>query len=197
MTIQALLLAAGTLTIGGFDREAFRNPPAEVSPAFFWMWNAKLDRDRLFADLDAMRAKGVRSVCVHPFPKEFRPGRFPTEMEPGYLTDEYLRIYAEVVRYAAAKGMNLWLYDEGGWPSGGACGLVAASDAEGRFRQRYYGRVDKDDAGPNRVWEKPYGAGRKSLPSGPYPKYRRRNRPSEVDAATLPQAPPDGQPPSS
>ena len=61
--------------------------------------------------------------------------------------------------------MSAWLYDEGGWPSGGACGLVAASDAEGRFRQRYHGREDKDDAGPNRVWEKPYGVGRKSLPS--------------------------------
>ena len=150
MTILTLLLAAGTLTSGGFDREAFRNPPAEVSPAFFWMWNAKLDRDRLFADLDAMRAKGVRSVCVHPFPKEFRPGRFPTEMEPGYLTDEYMRIYAEVVRYAAAKGMNLWLYDEGGWPSGGACGKVAASAPDGRFLRRYFG-YGPDGKGPLEV----------------------------------------------
>ena len=150
---------------GGFDRGKFREPDSMFCPGYFWMWNAKLDVEQLNAQLDDMVAHGVRSVCTHPFPKAFRPGAFLSEMEPDYLTPGYLDVFAKTVDHMAELGMSAWLYDEGGWPSGGACGLVAASDAEGRFRQQYYGRENRDDAGPNRVWKKPYGKGRGSLPS--------------------------------
>ncbi len=106
------------------------------SPAFFWLWNAPLDADALCAQLEGMRAHGLRNVCIHPFPKGFRPGSCPSGMEPDYLTPAFLDVYAAVVRRAGELGMHVWLYDEGGWPSGGACGLVAASDPEGRFAPR-------------------------------------------------------------
>ncbi len=99
------------------------------------MWNAPLDADALCAALDDMHAHGLRNVCIHPFPKGFRSW-LPTEMEPGYLTDGYLDVFAKVVHRAGELGMHAYLYDEGGWPSGGACGLVAASDAEGAFSPR-------------------------------------------------------------
>ena len=105
------------------------------SPAFFWMWNAPLDADALCAQLDDFYAHGMRNICIHPFPKGFRDW-FPTEMEPGYLTDGYLDVFAKVVRRAGELGMHAYLYDEGGWPSGGACGLVAASDPDRHFAQR-------------------------------------------------------------
>ena len=105
------------------------------SPAFFWMWNAPLDADALCSQLEDMHAHGLRNVCIHPFPKGFRPW-FPTDMEPDYLTAGYLDVFAKVVRRAGELGMHAYLYDEGGWPSGGACGLVAASDADGAFSPR-------------------------------------------------------------
>ena len=106
------------------------------SPAFFWMWNAPLDADALCAQLEDMRAHGLRNVCIHPFPKGFRPASCPSAMEPDYLTPAFLDVFAAVVRRAGELGMHAYLYDEGGWPSGGACGLVAASDPEGRFAPR-------------------------------------------------------------
>lgn len=106
------------------------------SPGYFWMWNAKLDADRLIAQLEDMHAHGMRSVCIHPFPKGFRKGILETHMEPDYLTPEYLAVFAKVVKRAAELGMDAWLYDEGGWPSGGACGLIAKADAKGAFRPR-------------------------------------------------------------
>ena len=113
---------------------------AEIDPAFspgyFWMWNAKLDPTVLIAQLEDMHAHGLRSVCIHPFPKGFRRGILESHMEPDYLTPEYLDVFAKVVRRARELGMDAWLYDEGGWPSGGACGLVAKADAEGAFRRR-------------------------------------------------------------
>ena len=99
------------------------------------MWNAPLDAVALCAQLEDMHGHGMRNVCIHPFPKGFRDW-FPTEMEPGYLTDGYLDAFAKVVRRAGELGMHAYLYDEGGWPSGGACGLVAASDGDDAFTPR-------------------------------------------------------------
>ena len=113
---------------------------AEIDPAFspgyFWMWNAKLAPAVLIVQLEDMRAHDVRSVCIHPFPKGFRRGIIESHMDPDYLTPEYLDVFAKVVRRARELGMDAWLYDEGGWPSGGACGLVAKADAKGAFCRR-------------------------------------------------------------
>ena len=134
------VVSFASTTIGGFSKEKFRNPENIHSPAYFWMWNARLEVPKLKAQLDDMFAHGMRSVCIHPFPSEFRPnGGFDTSMSPGYLSKEYLLVFSNVVEYAASLGMNVWLYDEGGWPSGGACGQIAAADKEGRFRRRLLG----------------------------------------------------------
>lgn len=111
--------------------------PAEWSPAYFWMWNARLEPAKLNAQLDDMYAHGLRSVCAHPWPKEFRPNSMPSTMSPAYLSDEYLEVVRQVFDHGAALGMNLWLYDEGGWPSGGAAGLVVKSDETGAFCPRF------------------------------------------------------------
>ena len=133
------------------------------SPAFFWMWNDRLDADALCAQLEDLRAHGMRNVCIHPFPKAFRKGRFASEMEPDYLTPNYLDVLAKVMRRAGELGMHAYLYDEGGWPSGGACGLVAASDPDGRFAPR---EIAPTPDGPPSVRIRPYpGDGTAAYPS--------------------------------
>ena len=125
------------------------------SPGFFWMWNDKLEPAELCAQLEDMRSHGLRNVCAHPFPKSFRAGSFSTRMEPDYLTPEFLKIYAAVAKKARELGMHFYLYDEGGWPSGGACGLVAAGDKEGRFHPRRIG-YGKDGRQPFGVYSEPW-----------------------------------------
>ena len=120
---------------GALGTETQKTGDAVFSPAYFWMWNGRLDAKELCAQLEDMHAHGLRNVCIHPFPKGFREW-FPTEMSPDYLTDGYLDAFAMVVRRAGELGMHAYLYDEGGWPSGGACGRVVASDPEGRFTPR-------------------------------------------------------------
>ena len=159
-------LAAGMLALaaaGGFSKENFRNPPNIHSPAYFWMWNGKLEPARLNAQVDDMFAHGMRSICIHPFPKDFRPDKFDTEMSPDYLTEGYFSVFSNVVEHAAALGMNVWLYDEGGWPSGGACGQIAAADREGRFRKQLLGFGDGSQ--PFELRAVPYGKGRQNYPS--------------------------------
>ena len=133
----AAAFAAAMAAVADYSPEKFRNPANIHSPAYFWMWNDRLDANRLNAQLDDMFAHGMRSICIHPFPKAFRPGKFDSGMEPDYLSPGDFAIVSNVVDHAAALGMNVWLYDEGGWPSGGACGQVAAGDVAGRFRKRF------------------------------------------------------------
>ena len=64
------------------------------SPAYFWLWNDRLDTDRLCSQLEDMCAHGLRNVCIHPMPKAFRPAWCSTKMAPDYLTPEFIEVYA-------------------------------------------------------------------------------------------------------
>lgn len=64
-----------------------------------------------------MHRKNIGGFFIHPMPEEFRSTDFPAGM-PGYLSEEYFRMVRYAVECAAQYDMNVWLYDEGGWPSG-------------------------------------------------------------------------------
>ncbi|MGN0880152.1 MAG: glycosyl hydrolase [Oligosphaeraceae bacterium] len=103
------------------------------SPAYFWFLNDDLTLPELLAQLHDMADKGVRALLVHPMPRAFRPVTMQTRMAPDYLTPDFLRLCHALMDEARRLGMHYWLYDEGGWPSGGACTLVSQLDPD-RFR---------------------------------------------------------------
>ena len=111
-----------------FDLDAFLSPGRDLSPVYTWMWNAEITREETDAQLDEMQALGIQRFYVLPMPKSFRPTSFPTPLTPEYLTDRYFDAYRYAIARAKEKGMQAWLYDEGGWPSGGACGQVVLED---------------------------------------------------------------------
>ena len=151
------LVLAGIMP--GFS--AGKTDPA-YSPAYFWFWNDRLDVGKLCSQLEDMRAHGLKNVCIHPMPKAFRPVWCSTKMEPDYLTPEFIDVYAKVVRRAGELGMHAYLYDEGGWPSGGACGLVVASDKDGCFAPR---EIALKSGGGVEVRKRPYNKGMAPYPS--------------------------------
>ena len=102
------------------------SPPAELCPAYFWYLNGPMEPAVLRKQLREMAAQGVRNVCPHPWPHGFRPNRHPSFLTPDYLTDEYFACYRVIVEECRKLGMSCYLYDEGGWPSGSACGKVRA-----------------------------------------------------------------------
>jgi hypothetical protein len=67
--------------ISEFNARDFQQPEAVLWPAYFWLWNATLDPDRLRAQLEDMAAHDARSVCMLSMPHAFRPdsttGRVP------------------------------------------------------------------------------------------------------------------------
>ena len=80
----AAVAAPVDLSAAGFDRAAFAEPDNVFAPAFFWFWNNHLDKDRLCAEVDDMADHGAKSICIHPFPKGFRPRIQPSDMEPDW-----------------------------------------------------------------------------------------------------------------
>lgn len=90
----------------------------------FWAINAPLDAKKLNAQMDELKRLGLDGVVFHP---RFYPGK------PVYLSQEYMDIVSEVILHAKETGMEFWLYDEDGWPSGTAGGLVMEAHPEFRM----------------------------------------------------------------
>jgi hypothetical protein len=86
----------------------------------------------LIEQLRELEGIGAGGVMVVPEPPEFRPEVMKTTLSPEYLGEDYLAIYAAVTAEAARLGLNLWFYDEGGWPSGSACGKVTKAHRSSR-----------------------------------------------------------------
>ncbi len=83
----------------------------------FWMWNSPLNSDEIRRQIAEMHRQHIGGFFIHPMPREFRPKDFPDGM-PGYLSEEYFDFFAVALESAKEHDMELWLYDEGGWPSG-------------------------------------------------------------------------------
>ena len=113
-----------------FQIDKFLSPDISCTPVYNWVWNDVCTRDRIDAQLAEMQALGIRAFCIIPEPKEFRPHSMPTKLEPDYLSPEYFALCAYAIEKGGSLGMRCWIYDEGGWPSGGACGRVLRDHPE-------------------------------------------------------------------
>ena len=113
-----------------FSLNDFNNPSEEYYPVHAWFWNGTITDAESEKQLLEMKRLGIKALYIVCEPRDFRPAGRPTLTDPNYLTDAYFERYKFVVKKASELGMKFWLYDEGGWPSGGACGLVMLNHPE-------------------------------------------------------------------
>lgn len=138
-----------------FQKESFLSPTVQYAPMYVWMWNGRVSHDETDRQLEEMHRLGIRAMYILPEPKSFRPNSMPTMLEPDYLTKPYFEEFLYATKKAAEMGITMWLYDEGGWPSGGACGKVLLEypeyakrilasrtvvDEEGKEEKEYYSK---------------------------------------------------------
>lgn len=83
----------------------------------FWAINGALDSQRLKQQLREMKQSGFDGAIFHP--------RYYPDTPP-FMGAEYLRILSEAILEAKALGLEFWIYDENGWPSGSGNGQVLA-----------------------------------------------------------------------
>lgn len=103
-----------------FDQSIFENPPREYAVAYAWCWNTPITKELIKKTLSDMKRGGIGATYVIPEPKEFRPNTMNNNMTPAYLSEEYFELFKYFTDTAKELGMTVWLYDEAGWPSGGA-----------------------------------------------------------------------------
>ncbi len=113
-----------------FNINSFMFPDVFHSLLYVWVWNDICTCEIIDEQLNEMQNLGIRAFYILPEPKNFRPGSMPTNLKPEYLSDEFFGLCAYAVKKAKDLGMLCWLYDEGGWPSGGACGKVLKDHPE-------------------------------------------------------------------
>ena len=113
-----------------FDLDKFIKPDVLYAPVYIWVWNDLCTKEKIDEQLAEMQRLGIRAFYILPEPKDFRPNSMPTKLSPDYMTDEYLELCSYAMKCGKEKGMNCWIYDEGGWPSGGACGKVLKNHPE-------------------------------------------------------------------
>ena len=107
-----------------FSWNSLADPENVFWPGYLWMWNGPLEPNVIREQLQDMAAHDARSVCVLAMPPEFRPQQENNQMDVDYLSPEFFDRIKVAVEESARLGMNYWIFDEGGWPSGHATGRV-------------------------------------------------------------------------
>ena len=102
----------------------FSNPPQELASHVIWGWEGPMDIETIRHDLDSIKTKGFRSVI-------FEAGyHLPFE----YLSDDWFKAIRTGVLEAKARGLKVWIIDEGKYPSGFAGGKFTKERPEMRMK---------------------------------------------------------------
>jgi hypothetical protein len=99
----------------------FENVPRTFTQVPFWFWNGPLDPNQYREQLKQMNSKGVYAAMPHP--------RFGMDRRQ-YLEGPFWHAMTAAIDEAKKLDMQIWLYDEYNWPSGGAGGRVTDGHPE-------------------------------------------------------------------
>ena len=101
--------------------DALRQPPREFTLVPFWFWNDELHEHELRRQIDDFQAHGVHGFVIHP--------RVGLPRHQSWMSEPLLHCYDIALAEAKRRGMTVFLYDEGMYPSGSSCGEVVAENA--------------------------------------------------------------------
>lgn len=90
------------------------HPANRYRPIPFWSWNDRLDPEELRRQVREMHRAGLGGFFMHA-----RGG-----LQTAYLSPEWMACVNACIDEAVRLGIEAWLYDENGWPSGFGNGAV-------------------------------------------------------------------------
>jgi hypothetical protein len=130
LVIAILLFGSNIFGLRGQDisKEQFLNPSIKYWPRPLWFWNNTTVKDKEVENqmLAFRDSCGYGGFGILPFGKKF---------QPEYLSEDYFKVYDKALAEAKKLGLAMCLYDEFGFPSGGA-GAVNGDDIP-RFSLKY------------------------------------------------------------
>ena len=96
------------------------DPPREFTVVPLWFWNDALTEDELVRQIDDFQAHGVYGFMIHP--------RVGLPRDIGWMSERFLHFMHVAIEEARRRGLLVFLYDEGMYPSGASSGQVVAAD---------------------------------------------------------------------
>ncbi len=100
----------------------------------FWSWNNFLDEEELTKQIEAMHEAGIGGFIMHA----------RTGLGDKYLGEKWFSCIGACLKKAKELGMNAWVYDENGWPSGFVGGKLLETEAyRARFLRYSVGEYDE------------------------------------------------------
>lgn len=93
-----------------------QHPPAAYRTVPFWSWNDDLNKNELLRQIEEMHRAGIGGFFIHA-----RGG-----LTVPYMGEEWMEAIQVCIEKCQELGLEVWLYDENGWPSGFADGKVPA-----------------------------------------------------------------------
>lgn len=100
--------------------DEFKNPSNQYRSIPFWFWNSKLDKDELKYQIKEMKKARLGGYFMHA-----RSG-----LKTEYLSEEWFDCIKTGIEAGKEAGLDVWAYDEEGWPSGFAGGIVPSLSAD-------------------------------------------------------------------
>jgi hypothetical protein len=97
-----------------FKDKEFLNPAATYRSLPLWSWNDWLTEDELQYQIQEMKRAGLGGFFMHA-----RAG-----LRTPYMDKEWMKAVETCIITAEQVGLEAWCYDENGWPSGSANGVV-------------------------------------------------------------------------
>ncbi len=109
------------------------DPGCEYRGTPFWSWNEKLEPEELCRQIREMKKAGLGGAFMH--------------ARAGLVTEYMGREWFDCIKACMKEGekldMNMWSYDENGWPSGYAGGIV--TDMGQEYHLRYISLSEKNE----------------------------------------------------
>lgn len=90
----------------------------------FWSWNNYLDEGELCRQIEEMKSAGIGGFIMHA----------RTGLKEEYLGEKWFSCIGACLKKAKELGMEAWIYDENGWPSGFVGGKLLENE---EFRARF------------------------------------------------------------
>lgn len=94
---------------------AFPKPPSETGAIHWAIWGGQQTRARILADIEKIHASGGGVYMINN----------SRNVQPAYLSAEYLDLVKLVVEECKKRGMKVWIEGDCGYPDGFAGGLIS------------------------------------------------------------------------
>ena len=98
----------------------------------FWSWNNELNEEKLVRQIEEMKEAGMGGFIMHA----------RTGLTTEYLGEKWFSCVDACLKKAKELGMNAWIYDENGWPSGFVGGRLLEEE---KYRAQFLRFAVKDE----------------------------------------------------